>query len=669
VHAVPLAGGSCRGWFTVRLSWSWLVRWLLLGATAWAPLARAHAPPLLPEPAVAAIADELSGETAKRNLEGIARFHRQRGSQGFRSAAELIAERARTYGLGEVEILEFPADGEIFYGTQRSRQAWDAEEGELSELKDGRATTIASYAAQPIVLAEDSEPADVTANLVDVGAGTREADYAGKDVRGKLVLAAAQPGAVQDLAVGKLGAVGIVSYAQNQPTGWSGDRDDLIRWGHLESFSANKSFAFMVSLRTARRLKERLAAGELIRLHALVKAGQHAGAYALVTGRIEGADPQAREQEIVFSCHLDHQRPGANDNASGCVTILEVARTLQKLISQGRLARPARTLRFIWPPEIEGTVTLLNARPELARRIKAVIHMDMVGGGPDTKAQFHVTRGPMSLPSFIHDVAWAFAAWANEESYEFAATGAAQYPLIAPEGGKEPLRAMYSPYTMGSDHDVYQDSSFAIPAIYLNDWPDRYIHTNLDQAANIDPTKLKRAAFIGAASGYFLANLSPRDIEATRRAIAAGKLLRAVTAMERNMPAAPVEEYERAVLSSLDSFGSPRSSQSPKQLPRRPAGGAAAVLRRRSEPRGPVTVFGYDYLAAHTPTGRGPPALLAYQGEWGSGEEYAYEALNLVDGKRDTRAIREMLSAEYGPVPLELVAGYLESLQAAGLIE
>jgi len=50
--------------------------------------------------------------------------------------------------------------------------------------------------------------------------------------------------------------------------------------------------------------------------------------------------------------------------------------------------------------------------------------------------------------------------------------------MVAPEGGKEPLRAEYSAFTMGSDHDVYQDSSFGIPAIYLNDWPDRYIHTN-----------------------------------------------------------------------------------------------------------------------------------------------------------------------------------------------
>ena len=75
---------------------------------------------------------------------------------------------------------------------------------------------------------------------------------------------------------------------------------------------------------------------------------------------------------------------------------------------------------------------------------------------------------------------------------------------------------------MGSDHDVYQDSSFGIPAIYPNDWPDRFIHTNLDTPANIDPTKLKRAAFIGAASGYFLANLTAR---ASNKAITLASLI------------------------------------------------------------------------------------------------------------------------------------------------
>ena len=176
----------------------------------------------------------------------------------------------------------------------------------------------------------------------------------------------------------------------------------------------------MISLKQARNFQTRLARGEKIRLHATVRAGKHAGSYDVATATIPGADPNLRNEEIAFSCHLDHQRPGANDNASGSVAILEVARAINKLINEGKLARPARTLRFIWPPEIEGTITLLNAKPELASRIKAVIHMDMVGGGPETKAIFHVTRGPASLPSFVNDVAEHFGEFVNEQSAQFA---------------------------------------------------------------------------------------------------------------------------------------------------------------------------------------------------------------------------------------------------------
>src|SRR5262249_58916232 len=124
----------------------------------------------------------------------------------------------------------------------------------------------------------------------------------------------------------------------------------------------NKTFAFMVSLKTARAMQDRLKLGERIQLHAHVKAGQHPGFYEVVTATIAGSDPKMKDAEIAFSCHLDHQRPGANDNASGCVTILEAARTLQKLIAGGQLSRPARTIRFIWPPEVEGTVTVVISR-------------------------------------------------------------------------------------------------------------------------------------------------------------------------------------------------------------------------------------------------------------------------------------------------------------------
>jgi len=715
--------------------------------------ARAQKPPLLPEEDVAALANELSGETAKRNLEGIARFHRQRGSRGFHEAAELVAERLRAYGLSDVAILQFPADGKIFYGTQRSRPGWDAQVGNLGELwfdpkwceehasqheataKDKkpepngpecspRERTLGSYEAEPVVLAEDSESAEATANLVDVGEGTKESDYAGKQVKGNIVLVSAQPGTVQDLAVGTFGAAGIVSYAQNQKTAWWGEDENLIRWGHLETFSPNKTFAFMVSLKTARAFRERLAEGEKIMLHAVVKAGQHAGNYEVVTATIPGADAKLKEEEIAFSCHLDHQRPGANDNASGCVTILEVARTLQKLINEGKLARPARTIRFYWPPEIEGTMALLTSPPRtykmavqtkpnfdgpvslpqsgggsltqtgpaLAKRVKAVIHMDMVGGGPETKAVFHVTRGPMSLPNFVHDVAWTFAEFVNEESYKFAATGRAEYPFVAPEGGKEPLRAEYSAFTMGSDHDVYQDSSFGIPAIYLNDWPDRYIHTNFDTAANIDPTKLKRAAFIGAASGYFLASFDLAKIRVTLDneyqadlAIDAlrGKRGKEVEGDEYSNLLCHFEEYTHSAYLSMQDFfqgdspgalGDPDAAFHHIVTPCRIKYGKNPYgqLRfgRKREPKGPLAVFGYDYLAERAKAaGVATPKLLSYEGLWGGGEEYAYEVLNFADGKRNAQEIRDAVSAEYGPVPMEMVVEYLKALEKIGVVE
>jgi aminopeptidase YwaD len=667
--------------------------------------ARAQKPPLLPEKDVAALANELSGETAKRNLEVIATFHRQRGSRGFHAAAELVAERVRAYGLSDVQIWEFPADGKIFYGTQRSRPAWDADAGELWEVKakptrwksevTGRDEyrlefvdeKLASYDTEPVVLAEDSESADMTAELVDVGSGTSESDYAGKDVKGKIVLVGAQPGAVQDLAVGKFGAAGMVSYAQNQKTAWWGEDENLIRWGHLETFSASKTFGFMVSLKTGRGMRERLARGEKITLHAVVKAGQHAGNYEVVTAVIPGADPKLKEEEIAFSCHLDHQRPGANDNASGCVTILEIARTLQKLISEGKLARPPRTIRFIWPPEIEGTLALLNGKPELTKRIRAAVHMDMVGGGPETKAVFHVTRGPMSLPSFVHDVAWAFAEFVNEESYKFAATGKAEYPFVTPEGGKEPLRAEYSAYTMGSDHDVYQDSSFGIPTIYMNDWPDRYIHTNFDTAANIDTTKLKRAAFIGASSGYFLAN-PPNEVSgslyARMLASANQRFSKAAGMAEERKDDAGETSVREQVLYTIGLAHSLRpllgvSAEAEDSLSEsitqfcgmkelRPAGESTGpgllVFRRNKVPTGPLAVFGYDYFADHAKTaGVATPKLFSYEGLWGAGEEYAYEVLNFADGKRNAQDIRDAVSAEYGPVPLEMVVEYLRALE------
>jgi hypothetical protein len=290
----------------------------------------------------------------------------------------------------------------------------------------------------------------------------------------------------------------------------------------------------------------------------------------------------------------------------------------------------------------------------------------------------------MSLPAFVHDVAWAFAEFVNEQSYKFAATGRAEYPLVAPEGGKDPLQAQFGAYTMGSDHDVYQDSSFGIPAIYLNDWPDRYIHTNFDSAANIDPTKLKRAAFIGAASGYFLAGLGHEEMW-LRTAILQGYELRKSQATARlwhlgiddvcvdydqrlaNEKAAAdsTKKFTGQSLATIITDTAVGCAELPGRVPER-----AAVYKRKAEPKGPLAVFGYDYFTEHAKTaGVTTPKLLSYEGLWGGGEEYAYEVLNFADGKRNAQQIRDAVSGEYGPVSLELVTEYLAALAKIGVVE
>jgi hypothetical protein len=245
---------------------------------------------------------------------------------------------------------------------------------------------------------------------------------------------------------------------------------------------------------------------------------------------------------------------------------------------------------------------------------------------------------------------------------------------------------------MGSDHDVYQEGSFRIPAIYMNDWPDRYIHTNFDSAANIDPTKLKRAAFIGATSGYFLAQLTQKDESAIKEQTLISAMRRHAAYLRRSPNLSPEEmsnivrlesSYLRQATDSFAAFvGSAGISRQKNDAvpaflampfpvsPETPASGDGGLVFARSpQPKGPLAVFGYDYFEDHAKAaGIATPKLLSYQGLWGAGEEYAYETLNFVDGKRNAQQIRDAVSAEYGPVPLAAVIEYLKALEKIGVI-
>lgn len=101
-----------------------------------------------------------------------------------------------------------------------------------------------------------------------------------------------------------------------------------------------------------------------------------------------------------------------------------------------------------------------------------------------------------------------------------------------------------------------------------------------------------------------------------------------------------------------------------------PQSEGALVFRRNARLKGPMSAFGYDYFTDHYGAERESKLKLTeFQGLRGSGSEYAYEVLNLVNGRRTAQEIRDFVSATYGPIPLAFVVEYLRALESVRVIE
>ena len=647
-----------------------------------------------------ALDEELSGTAAKDHVSHLAQFHRVPASPGFHQANEYVMDRAKSYGLRDAHVETFPGDGVTWFGTLHGNRGWRVDAGALDEVTPHPRRIISTDDVR-LAVADNSESADITAALVDVGPGAQPRDYEGKDVKGRLVLCDANPGVCHRLAVEERGAVGLVSYNSNQVSAWWRDDADLIRWGHLDARGRRNTFAIMISLREARALQQRLARGEAITLHAAVTArNDDRSPYETLVATIPGTDPALGE--IVFSCHLDHQKPGANDNASGCSATLEIARTLQTLVTSGRIPKPARTIRFVWPSEMTGTIAYLTKYPEIAARIRAAVHLDMVGADPFvTKSVLHITRSPWSLATVTDDVEEVFGRYVIDGAFRAAAEGEMGRAIRSNGGAKDALWADITPYASGSDHWIYQEGGFAIPSIYLRDHPDVYIHTTKDLPDNIEPTKIKRSAFIAAASGYYLAampdrgealsrlsfaNAHERLAEDGRRAaaraasnpqqaavvISQGVLReqRRLRSLARFVPggeSARVDRLSAALAASgqslLETFMAPADADRIARAGFRITSTDPRVPVRNARIKGPLPPGG-EWLTEKLGAGRSMVAI----GRRDDADDVTYEIANFIDGVRSIGEIRDAVSAEFEPIALADVAEYLDLLVKAGAV-
>jgi len=137
------------------------------------------------------------------------------------------------------------------------------------------------------------------------------------------------------------------------------------------------SFGFGLSHRRGEELKARILRGEKMTARAVVKTKTHSYPYENVIATIQGTD--LSEEEILLVAHLCHYKPGANDNGSGSASILEIGRALRRLIDEGKIKQPKRTIRFLWVPEMAGSIAYAATHPDLVENTIGGINFDMVG--------------------------------------------------------------------------------------------------------------------------------------------------------------------------------------------------------------------------------------------------------------------------------------------------
>jgi hypothetical protein len=496
----------------------------LAAAIACSARLAAQTSPFVDEKTERALVNEVSGDLAFEHMRLTTQWHKPSGSEGFFAVARYALEKAKEAGLEDAHWIDQLNDSASW--TCRRAEAWLLE----GAGSGARETKLGSYAEVATSIADYSRPADVTAELVDVGAGDRASDYEGRDVRGKVVLAYGSPTLVTEQAVWKRGAAGILAWSSTRLNPLA-DAPDQIAWQRVPEKDGpggeKTTFAFILSAREGKALSDRFRKREPGRLSA--EGGENAPLRvrvvvesatlpekksAMVEARIRGTDPSL--PEVVLTSHLQEEKFSANDNQSGVVNMLEIGRALTRLIAEAKIARPRRGIRFWWCDEIRSEYRYFADHPGEERKILADLNQDMVGARQSIGGRVQqMARTPWSRPSYVSDVEESILDMVVLGNNAYLPAGQAgslppgvsfSKPIFAHLGTREPFHARAVPYFDSTDHLVFVDSWIGVPGTTLTNWPDENIHSSGDDLWQMDATQLKRNAFIVAATALWLSN-------------------------------------------------------------------------------------------------------------------------------------------------------------------
>ncbi len=698
---------------------------LLSVLVLFAAVAAAQSSPFLPEDTYRKLVNEISGDNAYDHLRALTQFHSPRGvDRDFKLAATWIEGKAKEAGLQDVRFISMPSKRVPW--SPISGEAWLIE---TTTDKDGKVSTretkLGSYKEVATTIADNSRSTDVEAPLVDVGEGVSESDYAGKDVKGKIVLASGSPSRVEAEAVWKRGALGILSHTSSRLIPM--DFPDQVGWTSINERGKDgkePSFAFVVSPRKGWEIRKKLepaaptattpkpAVSLRVKIESEILGEATQG---IVEGFIRGTKSELKEQQVVLTAHIQEERFSANDDRSGCANLLEIARALTRMIAEGKLPRPERDIRFWWVNEIDGPYTYFAMHPEEAKKTFVNINQDMVGTnqtiGKASRVQ-HVSRTLWSTPTFFNDVVESIITSLYQGNNAYIVAGQAgnnapgnwySKPIFSLLGSRDRYSIEIIPHMNNTDHMVFADRYIGTThgGITFTNWPDDYIHSSDDDMWQMDRTTFKRNAVAVTALAWYMANVGAKDAETILKVqlpSAASRIYRdarsVAALLEGPLFQCSVKNaVDKSVIREIQALESLRTigvddkqvSQAKRELVRSagPWGIPAPIMPETKSADAPWPCPpepAPDTMAFKIPV---RASIQTYRDKIGDVKPVPgihpvmrYEAFNLADGKRTLWDIYATLRAEtlatgewyYGKVTPEMVDSLFKSASEAGIL-
>jgi Peptidase family M28 len=452
------------------------------------------------------IDNEVSTTDLMTNIEAIQSIDRQFTFPAFMESAKFVTEKLKGYGC-QSRVLRQPADGKTRMGDWTMPMAWDCNEATLDVVVgSGKPKRLCTRSEDPnslVMWSAPTSPEEVVAEVVGpirlkrengavaalIGPEGSQRPLTPGELTGKVAFVVTDPRQIKSVLVEQKVAGAITCfnpYAERLPhnrawiNGWC---DTPGGW----AFTAKDTpmWCFMLTPAQGIELETQLNAGK-VTATAKVDSRLYEGVLPAATGVFPGKS----NEEILT---LGHQfEIGADDSASGCAVMLEAARILSKLIGEGKLPAPQRSMRWLFMSECYGSMAYCTMNRAQVKRTLAGMNIDCVGGDQrKTQMPLPISLSPQGNPSVGDTVIRRL-----RDGYL-----AERDPYFS---------SFYAPF-VPCDSTI-GDPEFDIPVVYLGG-QDCFWHTTADTLDKIDPEATARVAVLAASYAYFLASATSPEAE------------------------------------------------------------------------------------------------------------------------------------------------------------